>query len=129
MNNFLNFLNGYKTMVGLVLLIGTGSVCLVTGLDLPNFEEPGSWAEIAKWAGLLFSFVITEIGFFDKIAKTRAKDVFDRLMGSFPSMQVIKGELDQLKLKYSQLEGLNKTSGAGGGSGTAQSGQVTGTEQ
>lgn len=129
MKNFLNFLNGYKTLIGLTLLCLMGAVCMVTGLDLPNFDEPGSWADVVKWIGLLGSAVFTQFGLFDKIAKTRASEMWDKLQQSFPSVRLIKDEVEKLKQQYSTFQQLNKSSGAGGITGSAQSGQITGTPQ
>lgn len=129
MKNFLDFLNGYKTIIGLVLLCLMGAICMTTGIDIPNFDEPGSWPEVTKWIGLLLAAIFTQFGLFDKIAKTRAAEMLERLSQSFPSVLTIKNEVEQLKQRYYEFERLNRNSGAGGVTGTAQSGQITGTER
>ncbi len=101
MLNLLNVQNGKKTLLGLVgllLFIVMAVVALLTGIDIPNFTEPTSWADFTKIVlGLIWGVVsvtVTGVGVADKVAKTRTQEMKENLLKEFP---ILSAADDMLK--------------------------------
>jgi UDP-N-acetylmuramyl pentapeptide phosphotransferase/UDP-N-acetylglucosamine-1-phosphate transferase len=87
MDKLLKLANGYKTLIGLMILILVSVICMLTGIDVPNFEEPQSWPDLIKLIALSVGGMIAGTGWADKIAKARTEELRKSVIAKSPVLQ------------------------------------------
>lgn len=87
MDKLLKLGNGKKTLFGVLLFFVMALICFQTGFDIPNFEEPGTVADMVKILGLVLGVLVAETGWADKIAKARTEELKRLLLQESPHLQ------------------------------------------